>query len=247
MILRLLLAALAALGLATAAAAEPTPVMVRAISKDAKFIGDSMGGVKIVLTDARSGAVLAEGLTTGGTGDTDRLIVNPRVRRAPLATPDAAGFLATLDIDAPTLVRAEANGPIGKPWAQATVTSTMWILPGKAVTGDGWVLELPGLVVEPAWTALGNGQASLSAKVTLMCGCPITPGGHWDAARYDVRATLTMAGRTVQSAKLDYAGAASTFGVAFPKLAPGVYRLLVTAHDAGSGNTGVVERDVEVN
>lgn len=80
-----------------------------------------------------------------------------------------------------------------------------------------------------------------------MCGCPITPGGHWDAARYDVRATLMTAGRTVQSAKLDYAGAASTFGVAFPKLAPGVYRLLVTAHDAGSGNTGVVERDVEVN
>lgn len=247
MILRLLIGALAALGVAGAAAAEPTPVMVRAIAKDAKFIGDSMGGVKITLSDAKTGAVLAEGLTTGGTGDTKRLIVEPRVRRAPLATPDAAGFAATIDIDKPTLVQAQASGPVGKPWAWTTVTAMMWILPGQGVGEDGWILEMPGLVIEPAWTALGANQASLSAKVTLMCGCPITPDGHWDAANYDVRAVLSRDGKVIQSAKLEYAGAPSTFGAAFPKLAPGDYHLMVTAHDAGSGNTGVVERDVTVN
>lgn len=247
MIPRILLAACMSLGLAVSASAEPTPVMVRAIAKDAKFIGDSMGGMKITLSDAKSGAILAEGLTTGGTGDTKLLIAEPRVRRAPLATPDAAGFAATIDIDRPTLVRATAVGPVGKPDSMTTVSSTMWILPGRGVTGDGWVLEAPGLVVEPTWTALGAQQASLAAKVTLMCGCPITPGGHWDAADYDVRAVLSRDGKVVERAKLDYAGAPSTFGVAFPKLAAGTYHLMITAHDAGSGNTGVIERDVSVN
>jgi hypothetical protein len=50
----------------------------------------------------------------------------------------------------------------------------------------------------------------------------------------------------VKTVKLDYAGATSMFKAEVPDLTPGRYRLLVTAHDASSGNTGVVERQVEV-
>ncbi|WP_374569833.1 hypothetical protein [Phenylobacterium sp.] len=246
MFIRSLIAAAAAgLCLAGAAAAEPTPVVVRAIAKDAKFIGDSMGGVAITLSDAKTGKVLAEGVTSGGTGDTERLIVKPRVRREPISTPDAAGFAATLDIDKPTLVQARASGPLGKPDAKITVTSQMWLLPGRAVEGDGWILEMPGLVIEPQWTSAGS-AATLTAKVTLMCGCPITPGGHWDAARYDVEATLSRDGTSLPAAKLDYAGSPSTFDAAFHDLTPGRYLLTLTAHDAGSGNSGVVQREVVV-
>lgn len=246
MIARSLLATLAAFCLASAASAEPTPLVVRAIAKDAKFIGDSMGGVAITLTDAQTGKVLAEGVTKGGTGDTERLIVKPRVRREPISTPEAAGFATTLDIDKPTLVRAEASGPLGKPDAKITVTSEMWLLPGKAVDADGWILEMPGLVIEPQWTGSTAG-ATLTAKVTLMCGCPITPGGHWDAARYDVEAVLSKDGVATPAVKLDYAGSPSTFDTTFPALAAGRYLLTLTAHDAGSGNTGVVQREVEVD
>jgi hypothetical protein len=169
---------------ATPAAAEPTHIVVRTIARDAKFIGDAMGGVEITLTDARSGKRLGRGLTAGGTGDTRRLIVEPRVRGKALATPEAARFETTIDIDRPTLVRAEARGPLGKPGAVITVASMMWLLPGQNLDGDGWVLELPGLVVEPAWTRGPDGALQIAAKVTLMCGCPIEPGGHWDASQY---------------------------------------------------------------
>lgn len=69
------------------ALAEPTQVVVRAVSKDAKFIGDSMGGVDVTLTDAKSGKVLARGKVAGATGDTKKIVVEPRVRRQPISTP----------------------------------------------------------------------------------------------------------------------------------------------------------------
>nr|MBC8412927.1 hypothetical protein [bacterium] len=51
------------------AEAVPTKVVVKARSKDAKFIGSSMGVAAIVLRDSVSGKVLAEGLTSGGAGE----------------------------------------------------------------------------------------------------------------------------------------------------------------------------------
>ena len=245
----ILFSALAALCIASAtdAGAEPTAVTVRAIAHDAKFIGDAMGGVTITLTDVRTGRRLASGRTTGGTGDTGKLIANPRVRGQPLATPGAAAFTATLDIDRPTLVRAEATGPMGKPDAKITVTATQWLLPGKPLTGDGWILEFPGLVVEPTWTAKPGAPVTVTAKVTLMCGCPIEPGGHWDAADYQVAASLEKAGKSVAAFPLAYAGTPSTFTAATPALPRGRYRLTVTAHDAATGNTGVTAREVRVD
>jgi hypothetical protein len=55
------------------------------------------------------------------------------------------------------------------------VSATQWVVPGKHITaGDGWVLELPGLVVDvqapPTHTRLeGTPQAvRLQANVTMM-------------------------------------------------------------------------------
>ena len=45
--------------------AVPTTVTVRAKSKDAKFIGSHMGGALVVIRDAETGEVLAQGLTRG--------------------------------------------------------------------------------------------------------------------------------------------------------------------------------------
>ena len=236
--------AVALLMAASPAAAEPTHVVVRAIAKDAKFIGDAMGGVEITLTDAHTGKRLAQGLTQGGTGDTRRLIVEPRVRGQALATPEAARFEATLDITKPTLVKAQARGPLGKPGAVVNVTSEMWLLPGKGIEGDGWMLELPGLVVEPS-SATGPGPKDplrINAKVTLMCGCPIEPGGHWDADQYEVRAVLLGPGdHEVGETKLAYAGTPSQFGGTLPAPGGGKYRLVVTAHNSSTGNPGVGE------
>lgn len=233
--------------LATSAAAEPTRVMVRAKSVDAKFIGDQMGGVQVTLRDARTGRVLARGAIKGGTGDTGRIMRTPQVRGGRLTDPSTAGFDAVIDIDAPTLVQAEAVGPAGKPGSQIRVTSQMWVFPGRDVAADGWVLAFPGLVIEPDVARLTAISPSLTAKVSLMCGCPIEPGGLWNAENYTVEAELRRGGAIVARAPLTYAGTASLFAGSFgPRVKPGRYRLRVTATDKTTPNAGVWEGAAQV-
>jgi hypothetical protein len=234
-----------AAGVALGAQAEPTRLMVRAHSADAKFIGTMTGGVEVTLTEAATGKVLAKGAITGGTGDTQTIIRNPHVRGTRLTDDKTAGFEATLDIDKPTLVNVSAHGPVGKPSA-ITVTSSLWMLPGRHVLGDGWVLEFPGLTVEPTTTPGEAGQLKVAAKVGLMCGCPIEPGGLWAAENYTVEASLLSGGKVVANAPLAYAGAPSQFAGTLPKAPAGRYVLRVRAADAKTPNAGVVEQPVEV-
>ncbi len=91
--------------------AQPTDITVRVLSRDAKFIGSSMGGAKITLRDAHTGQVLATGLTSGSTGNTGTVMHDKGGRRARLTDNDAAKFVTTLDLDAPTLLEVEAFAP----------------------------------------------------------------------------------------------------------------------------------------
>jgi hypothetical protein len=229
---------------AAAAQAEPTSIMVRAQSQDAKFIGDQMGGIAVTLSDARTGAVLAKGLTTGGTGDTGVIMKSARMRGGRLSDAKTSGFAAVIDIERPTLVRLDARGPVGKPASAVSVSSTQWVIPGRAIAGDGWVVSFPGLVVEPTATPDPAGGLKVAAKVTLMCGCPIEPGGLWDAGNYAVEAVLLSGRREVARAPLAYAGQTSQFAGVLPAVRPGRYVMRVTAVDATTSNAGVVELPV---
>lgn len=232
--------------MASAAATEPTHVMVRAQAQDAKFIGDQMGGVQVTLTDARTGKVLAAGLIKGGTGDTARIVRMPRSRGDRITDAATAGFEATLDISEPTLVRADAVGPIGKPQSSTKVSSSLWVVPGHDVGGDGWVLAFPGLVVEPSAAAAGTGGLNLQAHVSLMCGCPIETGGLWDAANYTVSAVLIRHGKTIAQTPLTFTGRTGDFAATMPRPSPGRYSVRFVASDAKTLNTGVVEQTVQV-
>ena len=69
--LNVLAAALAALSsflTLSAAQAEPTEIVVRVLGNDSKFVGTSMGGMRVTLRDAQTGEILATGLTQGATG-----------------------------------------------------------------------------------------------------------------------------------------------------------------------------------
>ncbi len=226
--------------------AEPTHVIVRAQAQDAKFIGDSMGGVQITLRDARTGAVLAKGLTKGGTGDTSRIMKTPRTRGVGLADPSAAGFEAVIDLTQPTLVRVDAVGPAGRPGAAIKVSSSQWVLPGRDIVGDGWVLDFPGLVIEPTTSVTSGGALRISAKVSLMCGCPIEPSGIWNADTYKVEAHLLKGGRDVATTLLTYSGQPSQFSGALTDVPAGRYRLRLIAADATTSNAGVIEIPVRL-
>lgn len=245
--IRLLALCLAFLTLsATAALAQPTTLVLRAQAHDAKFIGTSMGGVEMTLVDVATGKVLAKGVTSGGTGDTATLMVKPRVRGASVTTADTAGFTTTIDIERPTLVRLEARGPLGKPQAAAKVTATRWILPGQDLVGDGWIVEMPGLVVEPASEALPDGGLRIAASVTMMCGCPVEPGGHWDANSFEVRARLVRKGEDPLELVLGYDGKPSRFAGTLAAIKPGTWQLEVWALDKASGDVGVSRQTVTV-
>ena len=131
------------------AQAEPTEITVRVLSKDGKFIGTSMGGMRVTLRDAHTGEILASGLTSGSTGDTKRIMHHDQGRRAKLADDSAAKFVTTIDLDEPRLIEAEAHGPLGQPQGAHRVVYSQWVVPGRGLSaGDGWVLELPGFVVD---------------------------------------------------------------------------------------------------
>ncbi|XSG81370.1 MAG: hypothetical protein ACPW61_09810 [Methyloligella sp. ZOD6] len=238
---------LAGLVLAPALAhAEPTEITVRVLGKDSKFVGTSMGGVQIVLRDAETGEVLARGVTKGGTGDTKLLMHEDRGRRAKLSDETAAKFSATLDLDAPGLIEAEAYGPLGQRQSAVHASSTQWVVPGRDVTGgDGWVLELPGFAVDvlapPAHKRIPaeKGSVPIAANVVMMCGCPIAPDSLWDADAYEVKALIRHDGKLAGEVALRYAGEASQFEGAVPIEGPGLYEVTVFAYDPANGNTGL--------
>jgi hypothetical protein len=170
------LVGLTAAGLVTTSvSAEPTRITVRVLSRDAKFVGTTMGGAHVLIRDAQTGAVLSEGLTRGGTGDTERIMIRDRRRGVPLSTEDAARFDAVVDLREPRLLEVSVSGPAAQRQAAVRVTSSQWVVPGKHLTGgDGWVLELPGLVVDvlgpPAHMALAGvpRDVELRANVVMM-------------------------------------------------------------------------------
>ena len=240
------LLALAPLAASRTAKAEPTEITVRVLSKDAKFIGSGMGGMRITLRDAQTGELLTTGLIAGGTGDTKRIMQASDGRRAGMSDKSAAKFVAVLDLNEPRMIEVEAFGPLGQPQAAHRVASTQWVVPGRHVSGgDGWVLELPGFVVDvlapAAAIKLGKNasKVDLRANVVMMCGCPIEPRGMWDANSYEVKAIVKRNGEAAGTYDLSYAGETSQFSGAVPVSGPGAYEVIVYAYDRANGNTGL--------
>lgn len=227
----------------------PTRVMVRAVSRDAKVIGTKVGGARVTIREAATGRVLAEGLQAGETGSTEKIVVQPRRRGEPVYdAPGTAGFLATLELERPTVVEVTAEGPLGAPQAVQKVSKTMLLVPGEHVEGDGVVLEIHGFIVTLEPTPAGAAPRAagrpfeVRAAVTLTCGCPTEPGGLWDANRIKVSARAARGGKVVGETQLTYAGTASTYAGRLTLKDAGEYELEILASDAAAANFGVVRQ-----
>jgi hypothetical protein len=230
---------------ATSAQAISTQIIVHVKAKDAQFIGTSMGGVLITIKNAQTGELLAKGKTSGGTGSTDR-IMTTLSHGVPMSNENAAKFTATLDIDEPVLVEVAAQGPLKPQQAANRVSVTQWVVPGKNITGgDAWLIEIPGFAVEvqaPTANIVLAGApyaVKIKAHVTMMCGCPITPGGLWDANKIEVAALLIRNGKHIGVLPLSYDGNPSRFSGTWTVKEPGTYQATVYAYDASNGNTGL--------
>lgn len=234
--------------------AEPTDITVRVVARNAQYVGDLIDGAFVTITDAASGELLAQGITEGQAGNPKRTMRTPRKRSEPMAVERDAKFVASLDIDEPRYVQVTAYGPLDERFAANRASATQWVVPGKHITGgDGWVLELPGLLVAPdveASTVSLSKAASgiaIEAEVMLMCGCPIKPDFFWDAGDYEVVAIVDRGEDEFGRFPLQYAGAASEFEGDFRTDFPGVYDITVYAYDKRTGNTGLGRVELTVS
>jgi hypothetical protein len=229
-----------------------TKLLVRAVSNDAKIIGTNVGGVEITIRDVETGTVLAQGTQLGSTGSTELIMVRPRERGATVfATEDAGGFLATLEISQPTLIEVTAEGPLGTPQAVQRASTTLWMVPGRHVLGEGLVMVLHGFAIRlespmPEGTFAAGVPIGVRVNVEMLCGCPITPGGMWDSDRIEVVARLLDEGGMAAEAVLGYAGERSKFEGALTAPDPGEYRLEILALDAERANFGRAEQRLYV-
>ncbi len=217
---RLLLAALVIpLGVPEAraqGAAGSTRVVIRAVARDAKVIGDGVGGALIRVVNAATGETLASGRQEGNTGSTAMIMSRPRTRGMTVYdTEGAAAFIAELRLTEPTVVNISALGPLGHPQAIQSATKKLLVVPGWPIEGDGIILELHGFIVEiqsPEPLTPVNRSVRVKARIRMMCGCPLTPGGMWDSSGVVIVARLKADGAVVSVSSLSYAGEPSIFG-----------------------------------
>jgi hypothetical protein len=228
------------------AEALDTKVTMRVRAHDAKVVGSHVGEMNVVIENADTGAWLASGRITGGTGDTERLMQTPALRDMPLANAESAAYTATLKLERPMRIRIRATGPLGQPDAVQELSVTTWVVPGRNIDADGIVLNLPGLIVTPKPQIATNGRLPLVADVTLMCGCPITKDGLWDSDDYEVHALVAKGGEPTSEVVLRFSGETNRFASELPVTKAGRYNIMVWAYNAKTGNTGAASYSVDV-
>src|SRR3546814_8710597 len=88
--------------------------------------------------------------------------------RSPARTnSDAAGYLAVIDIGEPTLVELTVEGPLDHPGSATIATARRWVMPGQdMITADGWVIEVPGIVITPKVAHVGDNLELRSEEQT---------------------------------------------------------------------------------
>lgn len=230
---------IALLAISLSAVAADTQIMVRAKAVDSKFIGSSVGGIRVIVEDAETGEILDQGWINGDTGDTAVLIENPLKRGESQTNSSTAGYLATVAIDTPRLLRFKLIGPYGYQQSLQEASVTSWVVPGKPILGDGIIINLTGFIVD-AWTRiLEGGQVDIYTKASLLCGCPITKDGHWQADNYEVTAILMQDDKIIDEVPLAFTGPVGMFSGKTTFSEPGHYKAIVYLYDAKTGNVGV--------
>jgi hypothetical protein len=233
--------------LSTTGFAIETNIMVRAKAVDAKFIGSSVGGVKAVIEDAETGEILDQGWLNGDTGSTAILVKEPIQRGERITDEKTAGYLATIDLKSPRLLRFKLVGPYGFRQSLQEASITSWVIPGKDILGDGIILNMPGFIVD-AWTqVLENGQVDIYTKASMLCGCPIFPDGLWDPKDYEVKAIIMQDEKQIDEVTLNFTGPVGLFSGKTLIKTNGHYKAIVYLFDKSTGNVGVDRTMFEIN
>ncbi|MDQ1803037.1 hypothetical protein ACNFU2_01085 [Chryseobacterium sp. PTM-20240506] len=227
--------------------AKETRITIRAKAKDAKFIGSSLGGAYVIVRNKINNTILAEGKTSGSTGNTDLIMKAPKHRDSSIVDDATGKFLATVNIDEPTFVSIEVFSPFNHKQAQAKVSTEIWLIPGKDILGDGIILEIPGFIIDIlkprthqyiGLSSISGKPFQIQANIVMMCGCVIDKGGVWDSDKFETKALVNKDGKRVSEINLSLVST-NLFEGNTSISVPGNYEIIVYAFDPKTGNTGV--------
>ncbi|MBV8326613.1 hypothetical protein [Chryseobacterium sp.] len=224
-----------------------TQIMIRAKARDAKFIGSSLGGAHIIVRNKLNQQILAEGNTTGSTGNTDLIMKTPKMRGNSITDEQTAGFMATVDISEPTFVNIEVISPLNNKQAQVSVSTEIWLIPGKNILGEGIILEIPGFIIDIlkprthqyiSLSSIKDKPFQFQANIVMMCGCVIEKGGVWNSEDIEVKGILKKNGKFIKNVDMSLVSTNFFEGDTLINTA-GNYELVLYAYHGKSGNTGV--------
>jgi len=242
--------------------ADKTSILIRVQARGGKFLADDIGGAEVTVRDAWTGEWLGGGLARGTDSGNLKPDFSPSASQSAIVTPASAGsqpviqwlvpdatttaLTLELALRRPTLLAVTAHGPMGGLQSAQRVETTTWALPGQSIDqGPGFVIELPGLVVQvlsPAThleiTAL-PALITFQAKVTMMCGCQIADGEPWVPEDFVVTAAIAQVGEPPSAVvPLSYEGSPSLFKGSYKLEQPGFYQAVVSATQKSIGNLG---------
>lgn len=170
-----------------------------------------------------------------------------------LEVPDGEGeLIVQLHLTEPSLLEFRATAYAPDP---VYASATMWVMPYMQLLDDpGLVLTIAGLYATVT-TSVSNGKVSITANVTMMCGCPITvqpsqtlppkTEHFWPSTEFQVTAQIRANGGTsVQAFDLKCSDTSTYTGSV--DLRSGVYDLWVVAVQANETNVGFARATVTV-
>ncbi|MDB5115669.1 MAG: hypothetical protein JWQ79_1161 [Mucilaginibacter sp.] len=228
--------------------AQATKVVIRAKAKDAKFIGTPIGGALVIVRDNLTGEILAKGLTSGGSGNTDVIMKNPVLRGKTITDSATAKFVASVNITEPTFADIEVIAPVNRKNGTIKASTQVWLIPGKDILGEGIVLEIPGFIVDVLAPSIHefikldtikNKELKFRASLTMACGCPIAKGGVWNSDDITVNAIVKREGIKIGELQLHLTDHNNIFEGTLKLKEKGDYELDVYAYNPKTGNTGV--------
>ena len=232
-----------------------TELNIRVQARGGMFLGpDSFNGAIITIRDLASKKILSEPAFTnqGDSGTRDPTfvpaaspfpIITPRTPCSPpkvnwvVASATTVKYTAKFNLSVPTLLKVEARVPLPPEQCDPCVAAEVWVVPGQQPTSvPGFVLEVPGLWVQPELVVLGT-TVNLKTKVTMMCGCEINYDSPWIPSDFEVHAEILHGKKCVEDVALTFDFNSQFTGQSAAPLAADHYVAVIHAHQKSTGNT----------
>jgi len=251
-------------------------VKVRVQARDGKILGPSAIQPLLTARNVVTGELLiAEAPMNNGASGTElsaaqfdekvsrnAIVVEPPAYGSPYPTPGPywlqppAGqgeLIVRLPISEPSLLEFKATAFAPHP---VHASATMWVLPEMQLLDDpGLVLTIAGLYATLQASASG-GKVTVTANVTMMCGCPITvvpplapPANtelYWPASEFEVTAQIRPLTDANQVVSFPLTCESTSTFTGSCDLQPGAYEVWVVAVQAKETNVGFARTTVVV-